>query len=487
MAALRRFYNAKGVKPTLLGVLLFLVSLIIFLQVERVRGQKAWADYQAQAKAKGNWIEFAAIKQAPVPEELNFAASPLIKSFSAADTDSAGAYARDVQTQFKLSFPNDLVPNGQGDYGDWQMAQTVDLTIWRAHWGTKDLLETLRKFDAVAADWAVAVRRPEMQFPLEGTPGAEDFNQLLINIRALTCLMEFRVLAELDAGQAGPAAADLTTLLRGAQHLAAAQSINPQMLAMEMEAGAVAALWQGLAARKWDETQLAGLEKELGALDPMGTSRQGFQFEAAFLTAAFEQLQGGPALLPADNGMLTGLEYISSRIPRGWLYQSVTGFRRYYDEGILACFEVERHRLAPAAVDKVRHMEEDIVASWSPDKLLLKTVPEMDSALTHIAQGQVALDEARVAVALERARLAAGKFPETLAELAPKYLAAVPPDLITGEPLHYRITADGDKFVLYSVGWNGKDDGGWTAAQIQARWSEGDWVWAYEAQKEIKK
>ncbi len=486
MGALRRFYQAKGVKPILLGILLFLVSLIIFLQVERVRGLHAWEDYQVQAKAKGDWIEYAAVKQAPVSDELNFAMAPLLKSFAAADGDSAGAYARDFQAQFKQMFPEDLVPNGLGEFGDWQAARPVDLTVWQVHWNTKDLLTPLKKFDAVFADFALAVRRPEVQFPLEGTPGTGDMKPLLVNVTALTCLLEFRVLAELDGGMAGSATEDVATMLRGAQRFAAAQTINYQMLAIDLETGAIAAIWQGLAGHKWDAGQLAALEKELGALDPMGTSRRGFQFEAAFSTAAFEQSLGGPALLPADNEVLTGLNKISAQFPRGWYYQTMTGFRRYYDGGILASFDMEHHRMDPGAVDKVRHLEEDIVASWSPYNYLLKSLPAADPTLSFVAQAQVALDEARVAVALERARLATGKYPEKLAELAPKYLAAVPGDLVTGEPLHYRTTVEGEKFVLYSVGWNMKDDGGWTAPQMQARWSEGDWVWSYEAQKQIQ-
>ena len=45
-------------------------------------------------------------------------------------------------------------------------------------------------------------------------------------------------------------------------------------------------------------------------------------------------------------------------------------------------------------------------------------------------------------------------------------------DIIDGEPLKYHRTADG-RFVLYSVGWNGKDDGGVAGKSIE----ESDWVW----------
>jgi hypothetical protein len=63
-----------------------------------------------------------------------------------------------------------------------------------------------------------------------------------------------------------------------------------------------------------------------------------------------------------------------------------------------------------------------------------------------------------VAFALAAYRLDNGRYPATLAELAPKYLTTVPGDLFTGKPLIYRPAADG--YLFYSVGVNGKDDEG---------------------------
>jgi len=52
-----------------------------------------------------------------------------------------------------------------------------------------------------------------------------------------------------------------------------------------------------------------------------------------------------------------------------------------------------------------------------------------------------------------------GAYPGDLSDLAPDYLSAVPDDPFAGEaPLRYRI--DGDRYILYSVGPDGMDDGG---------------------------
>ena len=69
----------------------------------------------------------------------------------------------------------------------------------------------------------------------------------------------------------------------------------------------------------------------------------------------------------------------------------------------------------------------------------------------------------------------------TLDALAPSFIAAVPHDVIGGGPLKYRRTSDG-LFVLYSVGWNEKDDGGVEGHRNGGSapdFESGDWVWRY--------
>jgi hypothetical protein len=51
-----------------------------------------------------------------------------------------------------------------------------------------------------------------------------------------------------------------------------------------------------------------------------------------------------------------------------------------------------------------------------------------------------------------------GRYPDKLDDLAPMYLATIPDDLFSGKALHYRLSEMG--YLLYSVGVNGKDDGG---------------------------
>jgi hypothetical protein len=79
---------------------------------------------------------------------------------------------------------------------------------------------------------------------------------------------------------------------------------------------------------------------------------------------------------------------------------------------------------------------------------------------------------------LERYRLTDSEYPASLDVLVPQFIEQLPPDVIGGQPLHYRRTDDG-KFVLYSIGWNEKDDGGKAAYKHDGSEDRlnGDWVW----------
>ena len=64
----------------------------------------------------------------------------------------------------------------------------------------------------------------------------------------------------------------------------------------------------------------------------------------------------------------------------------------------------------------------------------------------------------QVALALEICKLQRGKYPADLSALAPEYLETVPLDPFSEKSLVYKPSSTG--FLIYSVGPNGKDDGG---------------------------
>ena len=66
----------------------------------------------------------------------------------------------------------------------------------------------------------------------------------------------------------------------------------------------------------------------------------------------------------------------------------------------------------------------------------------------------------KLAFAWRSIRADHGSYPVKLADLVPKYVKELPKDIFNDGELHY--TRQGKGFLLYSVGPNGKDDGGKT-------------------------
>ncbi|MBN1393863.1 MAG: hypothetical protein JW959_02375 [Pirellulales bacterium] len=97
-----------------------------------------------------------------------------------------------------------------------------------------------------------------------------------------------------------------------------------------------------------------------------------------------------------------------------------------------------------------RKLADAFVCNAVPSFTMYQTVLDVDSIRT---------DLTRVAFALAKYKADNDSYPSQLADLAPKYLAAVPKDVFNNDAdLHY--TREGDGYLLYSVGHNGRDDGG---------------------------
>jgi hypothetical protein len=105
---------------------------------------------------------------------------------------------------------------------------------------------------------------------------------------------------------------------------------------------------------------------------------------------------------------------------------------------------------------------------------------------------EVARQQVVAAIALKRYQLKYGKYPPDLNSLVPEFISAVPLDVVDGQPLRYRRNADGT-FLLYSIGGDGKDDGGnpgsapyysYLQSWLMARDRIYDWVWPQPATPE---
>jgi hypothetical protein len=255
--------------------------------------------------------------------------------------------------------------------------------------------------------------------------------------------------------------------------------------------GTTQPVWEGLAAHRWNESQLAALQTKFETIDQFDSLARALHGERLFTYHTIQDMMKEPqpwvdVYRTLYNERLSQPEILLVRaIPIGWLYQNQLLVDRFYTGTYLPAVDWERRRLSPMAVGQIEHSVQTIRATSHNIVFKLLLSNWVVSVTKKLALSQTTVDEAAVACALERYRLARGEFPETLDPLVPQFISKLPHDVIDGGPLHYRRTADG-QYVLYSIGWNEVDDGGQVGLSNThppgQDVDKGDWVWFSQPQ-----
>jgi len=253
-------------------------------------------------------------------------------------------------------------------------------------------------------------------------------------------------------------------------------------------------VWEGLAEHRWSEPQLQSLQKRLQQLELIPALRRplGIEQAAGVWTVNFVRRTGkfSSFLDPAPYDSLSPYRFLLGPIlpwmvPSGWYYREQLNYCRLYQKYIQAAFDERLTQVRPAKSEAFlqetwprisRPGLSHILHHYVTAALLL---PDLNGVSRKTARAQTEVNQALLACALERYRLAEGKFPETLDALAPQWIAELPRDVITGQPYHYRLGQNA--FVLYSVGWDEKDDGGAASKKLFDD-KQGDWAWRYRSQ-----
>jgi hypothetical protein len=171
-------------------------------------------------------------------------------------------------------------------------------------------------------------------------------------------------------------------------------------------------------------------------------------------------------------------------LPSAFFYFNCLNVDLFYQRHVLPGFDSKAGRIYPARIAAADAAYPGRGLQALPYHVLESLlVPAVSSCVMKQGKVQTAVESAQLACALERYRLANGGYPDKLEALVPQFIAAVPRDVIDGQPLRYR--KEGEGFVIYSIGWNQKDDGGQMALQKpddpkavpRLDEKEGDWVW----------
>jgi hypothetical protein len=304
-----------------------------------------------------------------------------------------------------------------------------------------------------------------------------------VNVRIASQTLAQRAQCYLLLGQPDKALHELT-LLNDLRHLMeGAPTGKPMTLVSAMINVAVVGLYvdtiaDGFRLHAWKEPQIVMFQKQLEQINLAPFLKESFHEEQVSTWRIMQTLMSQFEVQRVPNTTLWQKirNLRPPNIMRGFFYFNVVNAVKM-DQMIIDSIDLSQRVVLPQKTAEFQREMDTLNHShaWQvlPYKLFAAiAVPNFTKAVQTFAFNQTKVDEAQIVCALERYRLAHGKNPETLNELVPQFIEKLPHDIIGGQLLKYRRTPD-DQFLLYSVGWNGTDDGG----KFNSSYEQGDWVW----------
>lgn len=543
LGLLRRLFSWRMIRRYLYGLAGFALALALFYAEEDWRGKRDWQQYKRAAEAKGERFDLSSFVPPAVPDDQNFAFSPIVSNscfrrivFNEYGVEEASTNAA-PRLDIRINARYDWKPWPTNDFqGNWQCGKKIDLKVFQAYyrapvnsnWWTDrypnrpntippqratnefpvtpqpqspvaDVLLALSKYDSAIEELRQASRRPFFRFPLRYRPEATNgFSEPdLSPLQDCVGVLRLRAVAELENGRSEKALQDVKLMLYLA-NLARHEPWRERWRQLWRTAKinlALQPVWQGLADHKWSDTQLAMIEEELAKFDFLSDYQYFVRSQRA---GAIEELDSvergrfhdfwaqfyfGP---DQDNNSLWDRVFNEGTLiyfmPRGWFYENDVAVARTFQESLRTDTEVDRRIISAGVAQRCGEAMANNHQHRSPYNLAASSLcPDFGRDARNFAFAQSSLDLARVACALERHRLADGEYPAALYVLAPRFMGKLPHDIINDQPLHYRRTDD-ERFLLYSVGWNGVDDGGIVVRKKDPTHAtldmdKGDWVW----------
>jgi len=487
------------VRRILIALAIVVTLIAVFYAEEDWRGKHAWENYKHEWEANGEKFDWQAFVPPSVPDDQNFFTAPIFTNMLNGKI-VMNPYHSDGSPDWRAEKDQIGYLGGEG------RSSIIDLKAFQASYRNPtnaslakefpiapqpqtpaaDVLFALSKFDSAVEELRQASQRSYASVPLnyeDGFSSASSLLPVLAELKRCTQVLQLRAVAELADGQNAKALDDVKLLLYLNNSLRNSPFLISHLVRIAIVALELQPIWEGLAEHKWSDAQLAELDSELGKIDFLADYGFIMRGERAFAIKSFEnQRRTREIISRQENGNLitNGLIFM----PSAYFYQNELAFAQLDQQWVLPLVDTNSRVISPAALQRVNDAVHAETKHYSPYRVqALMLFPAISSTVRKLAAIEMSIDLARVACSLERYRLAHGEYPETLDALAPQFIAQIPHDIINGQPLHYRRTDDG-KFLLYSVGWDEKDDGGRVTLTKGGSVDRniGDWVWQYPAQ-----
>lgn len=508
-----RWFHWANLRAVLFGVLASITALLLAHTLSDWQGRRAWEAYRAEAEKRGVVFDLEKLMPPPVPDAENFAATPLLRQYQSGNPEFGESRAKRGQqasdSPILLQDPRlkESWPNKQ----NWMLGQRWNLAELQSYyrsstnfpsWPTartagEDVLKALTRFDAELAELHAAAQRPRVRFNVQLTEdGVSTLIPHLQAVRSTLVAAALRSVAASAVGRTNEAFADAQLAFRLADTLRDEPVLIGHLVRIASQSIALRTMWEGLVDHRWTDAQLAHWQADLGKLNFGVELRHAMAGERALGNRAIGFMRRNPRMLfsidvSGERGIMPPDSPSVHVLPGGWFYREQISYNRMFDDYFVAALPSGEGKFDPALIRaKNAAMTDELKREHGPSRAFLRNrvfctllLPAYDKTVLRTCQAQTFTQLAIAACALERHWLVRGSYPESLAALAPEVAKQLPHDPMSGQPFHYERTADG-RFRLWSVGWNGKDDGGTVALtgtpaskSRNLDFEQGDWVW----------
>lgn len=451
--------------PWITGLAAFIclgVGLHFFLNW---RSEHAWQRYKAEGLARGVKFSLVDFARPGIPDAENFAKLPMLNA----------VFTRTGKNPFQIP------PNSGGlapQLGSALKGQRIDWTRWQTVFQNagfldkvtndpvRDTLRALEHYEPAFKEWSEWRTRPYCRFGL-----ALDKN-LAMPIPHTSAFLDaarlfsLRLRAQLALGESDAAYADFQEGMQAYRMLREEPTLIMWIVRRSALLNMTNAVGDGLQGRVWTPENLAKIEADLAAIRLWDDYHLALSSERAGMNDVIETLIPASPTARAQfigmTGVGPGVSPLAAApfqfIPRRVFRDNQMRTNRFIDELLarvdLQSGSIDLNRVAPSSPRQMRGVVEAYYLTIARMATEHYETMERGYLMTVIQ-----LDEARLAVALERFRQSRGAFPNSLEELAPEFMPQLPVDPYSCAAYRYQRVAP-NTFRLYSVGLDRIDGGG---------------------------
>lgn len=213
--------------------------------------------------------------------------------------------------------------------------------------------------------------------------------------------------------------------------------------------------WEALQTKEWNDEQLLILQKCWDGNNFLETAERGLEGERCMARESIKRGQQQKMLTANLSNSFYGTYILDNDL----LFQ--IRFLQNFIEQVRTLRTNRAWREVSESLNQLNAELENL--EKSPKRYLylmtLLATPNFKRAVSTSVQRETQRRLTITVIALDRYKYKHGQFPSSLDMLVPEFLTSIPLDCMNGQPFRYRLNKDGT-FTVYSVGEDGKDDGG---------------------------